>query len=170
MKDKENKIQKVCGLYVNDWHFTTMILPYIRKEIEKEATFIPFFQNSIKANIEQILSKMNLNKKLENKILKMNWNKTIPIKYSLMKQTLSQVNERTQPINILVKGDNKFIETINQNIEKILLKLNIKNRITLINFYDISKNSEVDDITSKHQAILNTAGIRKLEKNTKKDA
>ena len=34
MKDKTKQVKKVCGFYVNDWHLTTMVLPYIRNEIQ----------------------------------------------------------------------------------------------------------------------------------------
>ena len=36
MKEQNKQMKKVCGFHVNDWHLTTMILPYIHKEIEKE--------------------------------------------------------------------------------------------------------------------------------------
>ena len=146
MKDKENEIQKVCGFYVNDWHFTTMILPYVRKEIEGNKKVITFFQESMKAKVEEILSKMNLNKTFEKKILEINWKQ---IKQEEIEQTLKLEKENIQMINIvenedsetgkenmnmtnrlkeeikenrqmadiLVKGNNEFIETINEKIE-----------------------------------------------------
>ncbi len=196
MKNKETQIQKVCGFYVNDWHFTTMILPYIRKEIEANKKVITFFQNSIKSNIEEILSKMNLNKTFEQRILEINWKQ---IKQEEIEQTLKLEKENMQMINIvenedsetgkenmnmtnrlkeeikenrqmadiLVKGDNEFIETINEKIETAMKELGERIQITIINFYDLSQNNEINQITKQHEYVMNTAGMQKIEKETK---
>ena len=163
MKDKEIEIQKVCGFYVNDWHFTTMILPYVRKEIEGNKKVITFFQESMKAKVEEILSKMNLNKTFEKKILEINWKQ---IKQEEIEQTLKlekenmqmfnivenedsetgkenmnmtnrlkeEIKENRQMADILVKGDNEFIETINEKIETAMKELGEIIQITIINF------------------------------------
>lgn len=196
MKNKETQIQKVCGFYVNDWHFTTMILPYIRKEIEANKKVITFFKNSIKSNIEEILSKMNLNKTFEQRILEINWKQ---IKQEEIEQTLKLEKENMQMINIvenedsetgkenmnmtnrlkeeikenrqmadiLVKGDNEFIETINEKIETAMKELGERIQITIINFYDLSQNNEINQITKQHEYVMNTAGMQKIEKETK---
>jgi len=59
----KSEVRKICGFYVNEWHLTTMILPYVHKEIGKENTIITILQNGISKNIEEILSKMNFNRK-----------------------------------------------------------------------------------------------------------
>ncbi|MCI8999941.1 MAG: hypothetical protein HFJ26_03200 [Clostridia bacterium] len=196
MKDKEIEIQKVCGFYVNDWHFTTMILPYVRKEIEGNKKVITFFQESMKAKVEEILSKMNLNKTFEKKILEINWKQ---IKQEEIEQTLKLEKENMQMINIvenedsetgkenmnmtnrlkeeikenrqmadiLVKGDNEFIETINEKIETAMKELGERIQITIINFYDLSQNNEINQITKQHEYVMNTAGMQKIEKETK---
>lgn len=200
MKNKETQIQKVCGFYVNDWHFTTMILPYIRKEIESNKKVITFFQNNIKSNIEEILSKMNLNKTFEERILEINWNQ---IEQEQIEQTLELAKENTQTIDIvenldiekenmqmtnilkkenklikerniqtidiLVKGDNGFIETMNEKIETTMKELEGRTKITIINFYDLSKNNEISQITKQHEYVINTAGMQKIEKETKQE-
>ncbi len=169
MKDKETEIQKVCGFYVNDWHFTTMILPYVRKEIEGNKKVITFFQDSMKAKVEEMLSKMNLNKTFEKKILEMNWNKAKKEEMELEKENtyIESVKEDKQTIDILVKGDNEFIDTINKKIETVVKELGRKTKITIINFYDLSKNREINPITKKHEYVINTAGTQRIEKETK---
>lgn len=169
MKDKKIQIQKVCGFYVNDWHFTTMILPYMKRQIEGNKRVITFFQNTIQSNIKEMLSKMNLNKNFEEKILKTNWNKAICIKQEEIEQNLEIVEENTKTIDILVKGDNEFIETINQKIEKAIQNLNLEKQVTMINFYDLSNNDKIDQITEKHEYIMNTAGIQKISNNSKEE-
>ena len=190
MKDKEIEIQKICGFYVNDWHFTTMILPYMRKEIEENKKVITFFQNTIESNIKEMLSKMNLNKTFEEKILEINWNKANSLRKEEIKQTLESIdkniqatdllrkeenksiearNENTQAIDILVKGENEFIETINGKIETAIQELNFETKVNVINFYDLSKNQEINQITQKHEYVINTAGMQKIDNKIKKE-
>ena len=42
-----NKIKKLCGFCINEWHLTTMLLPYISKEIENNYKMITILENSI---------------------------------------------------------------------------------------------------------------------------
>ncbi len=174
MKDQENQMKKVCGFYVNEMHFTTMILPYIRKEIEAKDELITILQKDMKVNVEEVLSRMNLNEVLQNKILNISWNKTNPIKYSKIKQIIEQTNGQAQNVTILINGDKEFITMVNQNIEKVIKDTSMQNLVTVINFYDVTKFENVTEITSLHDYILNTSGIRKIEevfiKEDKKDA
>lgn len=173
MKDQENQMKKVCGFYVNELHFTTMILPYIRKEIEANNTIITILQNDMKSNVEEVLSKMNLNEILENKILEINWEKTVSVKYSNIKQQLEKANGQAQNINIFIKGDKEFIKMVNQNIEKAIQNVKMENMVTAINFYNITGFTNVSEITNLHEYILNTSGIRKIKDvfmKEKKDA
>ena len=55
-----NKIKKLCGFCINEWHLTTMILPYISKEIENNYKMITILENSIEENIKTLIKKLNL--------------------------------------------------------------------------------------------------------------
>ncbi|MBO5479523.1 MAG: hypothetical protein J6A04_07630 [Clostridia bacterium] len=170
MNNKENNIKKVCAFYVNDWHFTTMILPYIANEIKSKNKIITILQNNMKSNIEEILSKMNLNQKLKEEILEINWTKNFPIKYSNIKQEIQQIDGQVKDINIFINGDKEFIKMVNQNIEKLIEKFNLRTSITIVNFYDITKFTNVSEITDEHQYILNTSGIKKIKEVFQKEA
>lgn len=170
MKDQENQMKKVCGFYVNEMHFATMILPYIRREIEAKHKIITILQNDMKSNVEEVLSNMNINKELQNKMLSINWSKTNLVKYDEIKQIVDTINGQAQ---ILVNGDKEFIKRVNQSIEKRVAEGNIKNSVTVINFYDVTKFTNVSEITNLHEYILNTSGVRRIEevfRKEKKDA
>ena len=49
-----NKIKKLCGFCINEWHLTTMLLPYISKEIENNYKMITILENSIEENIKTL--------------------------------------------------------------------------------------------------------------------
>lgn len=169
MKMRDEQIKKVCSFYVNDWHLTTTILPYIYKQIHKNNKIIPILQNGIQTNIQEILSKMNLNKKLNDEILQINWAQTKNVKYSNIKQELQTIYDQENDINILINGDKSFIEIVNQNIEKALTNIRIKNNITIINCYDVTQFTNVSQITDEHDFILNTSGIKQTHELFKKE-
>jgi hypothetical protein len=143
MRNKGNEIKRICGFYINNCHLTTMLLPHIHKEIERNNKVITFFQNGIKNNVQELLSKMNLNQELYNKILEIDWNKTITIKYSDIKNKLENIKEgEYSNINILINGDTDFINTVNKNIERALKNVNIKHEISIINYYEITRDKQ----------------------------
>jgi len=77
MKNIENKVKRICDLYVNDWHLTTTLLPYINTQISKNTEIITILENGIIDNVKELLSKMNLNKATQDKILQIDWTSTI---------------------------------------------------------------------------------------------
>jgi len=161
----KSEVRKICGFYVNEWHLTTMILPYVHKEIGKENTIITILQNGISKNIEEILSKMNLNEELKNRILNIDWNTTKPIKYENIKEKLQNINQRE--INILINGEKEYIEYANEVIEKVIKETNIENGINILNCYNLTICGNVLEITMKHDYTINTAGIKEIDKQSK---
>lgn len=170
MENKQNQIKRVCGFYVNECHFTAMILPYITKEIENKNQTITILQNSIKLNIKELLSNMNLNKRLQNKVLEINWNKRYPIKYTKLKEEIEIENRQANNINIIINGDKQFIQKMNQNIKKLLNNIDIQNEIKIINCYNIEEISNTYEVMEKHEFILNTSGIKKIDEVSKIDS
>lgn len=163
MKEKEKQMKKVCGFYASDLHFTTMILPYICNEIKKDNRIITILQKDMKQNIEEVLSKMNLNQKLQQKILEINWQENCITKYSKIKKELQKINGQIDNVTILVNGDKEFINIANESIEKIVKTISISNPITMINCYDMTQFNNVSEITDQHEYMINTSGIRKIE-------
>lgn len=170
MKDQENQMKKVCGFYVNEMHFATMILPYIRREIEAKHKIITILQNDMKSNVEEVLSNMNLNETLQNEILTLNWSKTISVKYSKVKQIIEEANGQAQNITIIINGDKEFIKMVNQYTEKAIKSISMLKTVTITNFYDVTEFTNVSEITNLHEYILNTSGIRRTQEVFKKDA
>lgn len=159
----KSEVRKICGFYVNEWHLTTMILPYIHKEIEKQNSIITILQSGINENIEEILSKMNLNKRLQKSILNIGWETTKFIKYSTVREKIENVNVNEKSIDIIINGEKEYIENANKIIEKLIDETDIKSRINILNCYNVTGFSNVSEIASKHDFIINTAGIKKTD-------
>lgn len=162
MKNSEIKVNKVCGFYVNDWHLTTMILPHINKSIKENRHIITVMENGIKEQIEELLSKMNLSENTQKEILSINWTSKPACKYSKVKEEIEEKLKNSEKLNIIINGTKEYIEIANLNIYKAIENLKLK-EITIINCYEITKQSNVKEILNKHEFVLNTSGINKIE-------
>ncbi len=160
MNKQENTIEKVCSFYINEWHLTTMILPYINKELNNKTQIITILQNGIKENIEEILKRMNLKENDTKQILNVNWTSTEVIKYTNLQEQI--LNTKNKKIIILVNGKREYIENANKNINKILRNNKNKTKISIINCFEITEFDNISEITKKHEYILNTSGIQRI--------
>lgn len=166
MKIKECKVNKVCSFYVNDWHLTTMMLPYINRRVEEQATIVTMLENGIQDKVEELLSKMNLSKESTNRVLEISWTSNKMFKYSEIKHYLEEKMLQHQEIDILINGRTDYIDIVNENIQKVLKDSKKKfkdNTITIINCYEVTQFSNINDILVKHDCILNTSGVKKIE-------
>ena len=61
-----SNIKKLCGFCINEWHLTTMVLPYISKEINNNYKIITILEKGIEENIKLLIKKLNLKIILDN--------------------------------------------------------------------------------------------------------
>ena len=53
-----SNVKKVCGFYVSNIHLTTMVLPYIKNQIEMDEKFETILEYNLKEYIDKILSNL----------------------------------------------------------------------------------------------------------------
>lgn len=162
-----NDVKKVCGFYVSSIHLVTMILPYINKQTNRNVKIETVLEYNLKENVSKVLSKLVINNEEKQKILKINWGNTRIEKYSNMEKRLNKILENNEKINLLVSGSRKYIELINnilnKFIEKNKNKLNKKD-IKIINCYEVTEfDDNIREILDTHDLIINTSGIHKIE-------
>ncbi len=162
-----NNIKRVCGFYVSSIHLITMILPYVKNQINMNAKFETILEYNFKENIDNVLSNLIINEEERQKILDINWNNDKIQKYSNIENRLNKLLNKNVNINILISGSKKYIEEANKLIEKYLNK-NINKisdiEITIINCYEVSEfDDNIREILDNHELIINTSGIHKIE-------
>lgn len=162
MKDNKNQVRKICSFYVDDWHLTAMILPHINRTIKENKGVLTILENGIRNNIEELLSKMNLNLETQQQILEINWTSNTTCKYSKIKKELEEKAKFANKIEIIVNGTEEYIEIANENIEKVIKNIEGK-EIEIINCYETTKYKDITKILDKHELVLNTSGIKKIE-------
>ena len=140
MITKEFKLKKYCCLYASDFHLEMILLPYVKKNINKFKIVI-LTEEDLSESIKQVLDRTNLPEDEKNKILNLNWENK--------KEDFSNIEEFT---SIIVNGKIEYINKVNDEIKNMGLK-NI-NIINCFNINEIQKNKF--NIENEYDGILNT--------------
>lgn len=160
-------IKNICGFYVSGVHLITMILPYIRKQIENKIKIETFFEYNLKENTNTVLKNLIINEENKQKILDINWSSSKINKYSSIEKKLKKLLQTEKEINILISGSQKYISETNKTINKFLEKNNNKlnhKYITIINCYEVTEfDDNIREILDMHEYILNTSGVHNIE-------
>lgn len=148
------KINKMCSFYVNDWHLTVMILPYINNKLQNKEKITIISEEDLEANINTILDRTNMNEKTKNEITQIGWNKT------LVKNINTKISEISGSNNIIVIGDEKYIENTNKTIENKVKT----GEVNIVNCYEVMQfNNNIENILKNHQKVINTAGEKEIQ-------
>ncbi len=154
MSSIEN-IKKLCSFCVSDWHFITMITPYIHEKIAKGENVKIYTEKDMSNLVKIFLSKLTLKEEIKKDISKLNW------KEKLIGNELENIRDKN--ITLIINGDNEYIESINDYIENVFKDKNDK-KLTIIDIYDVSQfKQNVYEILSKHDKVLNTSGEKEIE-------
>ena len=158
------KIKKVCGFNISSIHFSMMILPYIKKELETEKNVITILEGNLEKNINQILSKITITDEEKEKILNIDWKET-DIKESDIKKNIREKIEENDDLDIIVYGSEQYINGAGEIISKVIdenLKKNKKMKI--IDCYSIKDfNENMKEILDNHDIMFNTSREYKIE-------
>ena len=112
-------MKRVCGFYVSNIHFVTMILPFINEKLKEDVVIETFFENDLKKNINNILSNLIVKDEEKKNILKINWENTKIKKYSYIENKLKKEINKNKENIILIGGKKKYIYEINNLLNKI---------------------------------------------------
>lgn len=158
------KIKKVCGFNISSIHFSMMILPYIKKELETKKDVITILEENLEKNINQILSKLTITEEEKEKILNINWKET-DIKESSIQKNIREKMEGNDNLDIIVYGSEQYINCSGEIINKILDENVKKNKnIKIIDCYSINDfNENIKEILNNHDIMFNTSGEHKIE-------
>ena len=159
-------IKKVCGFSVSSIHFSVMILPYINQELEKNKKIITILEEDLEKSINEILSKITLNKEAKEKINNLNWMATDIEKANIF-EIVSQEITKEKNLSFIIYGTESYINKVNKIIDE---KINNQkeaiqnNNLKITNCYKIKDFQEnIKEILNNHETIFNTSGEKKIE-------
>ena len=153
---KENKNQeKLCLFFASDYHFEMISLPYINENLKKENNVIIMTENDLNGTVDKLLANVNLAQEEKDKITKVDWKNDDVSKFKEIKSA----NENGRETIIFVKGKERYIDSVNKNIENWINT----NGTKIIDCYDINEVYEdVSNIAQNYNKILSTSGVEKL--------
>ena len=160
-------LRKTCSIYASDTHFATMIFPFIIKQLKEKTKVITILEKDETEKIEKILENIGLEKKIKQRIRKIDWSKT---NIKKIRKNLKILEKNvTQKLNtdVIVLGNKLFIKKVNEVID-IWFKNNLKEieiakvKINIINCFSFYNNKDIYNILNSHDYILKTYGIEKI--------
>ena len=159
-------IKRVCSFYVSNAHLVTMILPYIKKQLDLNIEVDTFLEYNFTEYVKQLLSKLIGEENLKENILKINWNSSNAYKFNIVEKEIKNKINQNKELNIFVVGNNNYISAAHENINKFFIK-NAKKMhgkyLTIIDCYEVTEfNDNIRDILDEHDGILNTSGIHQI--------
>ena len=132
---QDKREEKTCCFYVSEFHLEMILVPYINKKIEENITILT--QKNLRKTVEILISKMNLQKENNDKILKLGWDGEENIK---------------QNSNIIIIGSKEYIKNRNKEIED-------KKAVSVLDCYDFNEEKEdMSNIIKQYKNSLNTLG------------
>lgn len=169
MDFQKKNIKNICNFYASKWHLVVMLLPYLSKQIENGTKFETILKEDIVENVEELISKLNLKREIQEKMLNINWHTSKIENKEEIKEFMNDIIENEKNISIILNGDTKQVENINNSINKFIEENIIKIRknnikITIIScFKALEIKENIDYIKSKYDYVLNTLGEHKIE-------
>ena len=159
MKNIRN-VKRVCSFCVSDWHFITMITPYINQKVKTKEKILLYTSQNYTQLIKTFLPKLMIDNEKKQQIENLNWHKSNIKQYSEITETLQHVKENK--ITFIIKGDNNYIESIDSLIEKWAGN-NEMNKVTIVNCFEVGEfNQNIKQILKTHNKILNTSGEKEI--------
>ena len=150
------KINKMCSFYVNDWHLTVMMLPYINGKLQENEKVTIISEENLLNNINTILERTNIKEEYKKQIQTIGWEKTSP------QEIKNKIQEQENGNNIIIIGKEDYIENTNQIIETKVKT----GEVNVIDCYEVMEfNNNMENILKNHEKIINTSGERTVEES-----
>lgn len=158
MNKNKNTKEKICAFYASDYHFEMISLPYIDQKMENKDEIVILTQNNLEETIKTLLSKTNLQEDKKKEIIKLNWNNNNEEKIEEVKEKARKENNMI----IFIKGKEKYIQEMNQNIEKWIPE---ETNVKIIDCYSTDEIGErLDNVMEQYNKVLKTTGEKEIEK------
>lgn len=140
--------KNACAFYASDYHMEMIMLPYINENLKNNKNVYVFTQNNLEETINHLVKNVNIDKDIKDKVLDINWKNEDESKYKTL------VEDKSKSI-IFVKGNEKYIEKVNKNLNQIKSYKNIE----IIDCYSLEEvGSKTEEIRQNYKNVLMTNG------------
>ena len=145
--------EKICTLYVSDYHFEIVSLKYINDNIEKNRSIVIFTEDSLEESFNKLLGCVNFSKEKKDKLLEIDWDNNDNEKFNL-------INNAEKEIIVFIKGDETYMKNTHSKLNDIENSYNI---IKIIDCYNIEDSIDAPEyIIQNYNKILKTSGEKSI--------
>lgn len=156
-KNKDTK-EKICAFYASDYHFEMISLPYINKKIEENNEVVILTENNLEGTMKNLLKNINLKEEKKEKIWEIDWKNNDLEKLETIKTKIDEKKD----IVVFVKGNEKYIRKVNQNMQEWIPE---EKQIKIIDCYNLEEVGEnLKGVMAGYHKILKTFGEKEIEK------
>lgn len=143
--------EKMCAFYASDYHFEMISLPYISRSIDENKEVVILTENNLEETVNTLISRMNLKKDKQKKILALDWKNNDLEKF----KEISKSSKENKEMVIFIKGKENYIDNVNKNIEKWVKDNEQIKTIDCYEFFEVE--NQIDSIAEKYDKILGTS-------------
>jgi len=160
-------LRKTCSIYANDFHFATVLFPYVSKEIDSGTTVKTILERNEKENMEKVIANVGLNSEIKEKIKNIDWQESDITKIRKTFKLLEEEIKTKNKIDLIILGSNIFIQKVNKALD-LWVKNNMEElekagvEINVINCFSFEENEKINKILNSHDYILKTSGVESL--------
>ena len=153
--------EKICNFYANEVHLGVTIVPFVANKIKENNKICTLLNVNINNEIEKVISKINIEKNLKDKILEINWNKT-NLEGNEIKKYIDEQLKDNSKIYVIINGSKEQVEEKNKYIEEIRNE-NVNKTINVVNCFEIDDGKINDGFLKNYHKILNSSGCRYIK-------
>lgn len=150
--------EKICNFYANEVHLGVTIIPFVANVIKENSKVCTILNTNINNEIENIVSKINIDNNLKREILNMNWKET---KSNKIKNYIENEIKDNSQIYVIINGSKDEVEEKNKYVEEIKNKNKDKN-INIVNCFQIDETKINEGFLENYHKILNSSGCKYL--------
>lgn len=152
--------EKICNFYANEVHLGVTIIPFVANVIKENSKVCTILNANMVSEIENIVSKINIDNNLKTEILNMNWKETKPDECEIKNYIKNEIKENSD-IYVIISGSKDEVEEKNKYIEEIKSQNKDKN-INIVNCFQIDETKINEGFLENYHKILNSSGCRYL--------
>ncbi len=152
--------EKICNFYANEVHLGVTIVPFVANVIKENSKVCTILNTNINNEIENIVSKINIDNNLKKEILNMNWKETNSDEIEIKSYIENEIKDNSQ-IYVIINGSKDEVEQKNKYVEEIKNQNKDKN-INIVNCFQIDETKINEGLLENYHKILNSSGCKYL--------
>lgn len=152
--------EKICNFYANEVHLGVTIIPFVANIIKENSKVCTILNTNINNEIENIVSKINIDNNLKREILNMNWKETKSNENEIKDYIENEIKDNSE-IYVIINGSKDEVEKKNKYVEEIKNQNKDKN-INIVNCFQIDETNINEGLLENYHKILNSSGCKYL--------